>query len=309
MEKRKIGLGRTILLIICAILFIISFLLIVKHFADIKKTNYKALELSQMVEETDSASSDDNSPDYSALIERNKGFVGWITVPNTHINYPVVKYSDNSFYLNHNFDKEYDKRGSVFMDCHNDPINLDANTILYAHNFYDTTMFSELTQYDDVEFYKKTPVFSFNTVEKKYKWKIYGVFITNATASEDNGYIFNYIYPYMDGDNFDKFISEVNKRRLYTTDVDINDDDKMLILSTCDRTLDLKNKYGKTTYRADTRIVILARALRQGESEEVDVSRAAVNPNPKYPQLWYDKKGIENPYKNDEKWYPQEVTG
>ena len=169
-------------------------------------------------------------------------------------------------------------------------------------------MFSELDQYEKIDFYKKTPVFEFNTLTKCYKWKIYAAFITNADANEDNGYVFNYIYPYMDGENFNGFIEEVNKRRLYVTDVDITDDDKMLVLSTCVRTLDTVNKYGKTTYRADARLVIVARAVRDGESAAVDISKAYVNENPKYPQLWYDNKNIENPFKNDKKWYPQEVS-
>lgn len=310
-EKRGIGKVRTFLLAICIIIFLFSASLVVKHFVEVNKNKNVYEELSNLVTNTTSANNEneeDAVPDYSALIEQNADFVGWIKVPNTEINHPVVKTVDNDYYLDHNFEKKYDYRGAIFMDYRNDPINLDSNTIIYGHNAYDTTMFSELVQYEDIEFYKKTPVIEFNTLDANYKWKIYGVFITNASASEDNDYIFNYIYPYMDGENFNGFIEEVNKRRLYTTDVDINDDDKMLILSTCVRTLDLTNKYGKTTYRANARLVVLARMVRDGESTEVNVDNAYVNKNPKYPQLWYDKHGLTNPYKNDEKWYPQEVV-
>ena len=168
-------------------------------------------------------------------------------------------------------------------------------------------MFSELVKYESIDFYKKSPVFEFNTLEKKYKWKIYGVFITSAAESEDNGYVFYYNTPNVDENDFDGFIEEVNKRRLYTTDVDINSEDRLMILSTCVRNLDLKNKAGATTYRADGRIVILARAVRDGESAEVNTEKAYVNENPKYPQLWYDKNGTQNPYKDEKGWYPQEV--
>ena len=250
----------------------------------------------------------EQTPDYDSVVKVNTDTVGWIKVPNTNIDYPVVQYINNDYYLNHDFDKKYNYRGAIFMDYRNNPTDLDANTIIYGHNCYDKTMFSELDQYEKIDFYKKTPVFEFNTLTKCYKWKIYAAFITNADPDEDNGYVFNYIYPYMDGENFNGFIEEVNKRRLYVTDVDITDDDKMLVLSTCVRTLDTVNKYGKTTYRADARLVIVARALRDGESAEVDVSKAYVNKNPKYPQLWYDNKNIENPFKDEEKWYPQEVV-
>lgn len=310
-SKKKIGKGRIILLTICIIVFLFSASLVIKHLVEINNNKNVYKELSSLVTDTSPENNDsekDSVPDYSALLKQNPDLVGWIKVPNTEINHPVVKYADNDYYLDHSFEKKYDYRGAIFMDYRNDPVSLDSNTIIYGHNCYDTTMFSELVQYEDIEFYKKSPVFEFNTLEANYKWKIYGVFITNANASEDNDYIFNYIYPYMDGENFDGFIEEVNKRRLYTTDVDINDDDKMLVLSTCVRALDLENKYGKTTYRANARIVILARMVRDGESAQVNVDNAKVNENPKYPQLWYDKHGLANPYKNDEKWYPQEVV-
>ncbi len=302
------GKFRIFLLVICVIIFIISATFVIKHYVEINENKDVYEKISQLVSTTEGESEIKEAiPDYTPVIEQNKDFVGWIKVPNTEINHPVVKSLDNDYYLNHNFNKKYDYRGAIFMDYRNDPVNLDSNTIIYGHNCYDTTMFSELVQYEDIDFYKKTPVIEFNTKEANYKWKIYGVFITNANASEDNDYIFNYIYPYMDGDNFNGFINEVNKRRLYSTDVDINDDDKMLVLSTCVRALDLENKYGQTTYRANARIVILARAVRDGENVDVNVDNATINENPKYPQLWYDKHKLENPYKNDEKWYPKEV--
>ncbi len=304
MAKKKMGTAKKVVLAVCVVIFLISGSLVVKHYYEEYKNKHSVEELGNLVE---IPIVDDAAPDYSALLEINEDFVGWITVPNTAINHPIVQGSDNDYYLNHNFRKESDGRGAVFMDYRNNPVDLDANTVLYSHNYYDTTMFSELTQYDDIEFYKKSPIFYFNTTKKKYTCKIYAVFITNASPSEDNGYVFNYIYPYMDGENFDGFIEEVNKRRLYTTDVDINDNDNMVILSTCARNLDLF-KYGRRTYRANTRIVILGRTLRDGESANVNVNAAAVNPNPKYPQLWYDKNGITNPFKNEEKWYPMEVV-
>ena len=262
-------------------------------------------ELSNLVSTNENA--EDDVPDYSALYAKNSDFIGWISVPNTSINYPVLQCDNNDFYLEYNFEKKKDTRGAIFMDSRNNAVNLDSNTIIYGHNCYNTTMFSELTKYESIDFYKTTPVFEFNTVQKSYKWKIYGVFITTAKAEEDNGYVFNYIYPYMDGENFEGFIEEIDKRRLYVTDVDINDNDKMLILSTCVRTLDTY-KNGIRTYKADARLVVVARAVRDGESADVNVEKAYANKDIKYPQIYYDNKNIDNPYKNDKKWNPKEVV-
>lgn len=301
----NMGKGKKILLVVCIVVFVCTSILLIKY-AVTEYSNKKLYDkLSQLVPTTET--SNGVVPDYSALYAKNSDFVGWISIPNTSINYPVLQCDNNDFYLEYNFEKKKDARGAIFMDCRNNPVNLDSNTIIYGHNCYNTTMFSELVKYENIDFYKSTPVFEFNTMENTYKWKIYGVFITNADPSEDNDYVFNYIYPYMDGENFDGFIEEVDKRRLYVTDVDINDDDKMLVLSTCVRTLDTY-KNGVRTYKADTRLVVLARAVRDGESVEVDVEKAYNNKNIKYPQIYYDNKNIENPYKNDKKWNPKEVA-
>ena len=302
--RRKISVIAIIILLISIIVFSCAAALIIRNHMKRQENIEMNNKLESVFESDVSEEADFN---FDEMVAINPGFVGWIKVPNTTISLPVVKYADNSYYLTHDFYKNYDRRGTVFMDYRNDPVNFDANTILYGHNCYDGTMFSELEKYQDIDFYKSSPVIEFSTVNGKEKWKVYAVFITNAKAQEDNGYIFNYIYPYMDGDNFDGFINEVNKRRLYITDVDINDDDNMLILSTCIRNLDLYSK-GKISYRADTRFVVLTRKLRPGEDERVNTENVTVNPSPKYPQLYYDKNGIPNPYKDDEKWYPQEVN-
>ena len=300
------GSGKKIILVVCIIVFICSSALLLKTV--VNEYNNKKIyeELSNLVS-TNANIEETTAPDYSALYAKNSDFIGWITVPNTSINYPVLQCDNNDYYLNYNFNKTRDARGAIFMDYRNNPVNLDSNTIIYGHNCYNTTMFSELSKYQKIDFYKTSPVFEFNTVERTYKWKIYGAFITTAKPEEDNGYVFNYIYPYMDGENFKGFINEIDKRRLYVTDVDINDDDKMLILSTCVRNLDTY-KNGIKTYKADARLVIVARAVRDGESETVNVDNVYNNKNVKYPQIYYDNKNIENPYKNDEKWYPKEVV-
>lgn len=299
------GKGKIFILVVCIIVFVLSSAVLIKYVVAEYNNNKMYEELANLIS-TENTDDEASVPDYSALYENNSDFIGWISIPNTSINYPVVQCDNNDYYLNNNFFKARDAWGAIFMDYRNNPVNLDSNTVIYGHNCYNTAMFSELTKFQKIDFYKSTPVFEFNTVEKEYKWKIYGVFITTAKPEEDNDYVFNYTYPHMDGENFDGFIQEVNKRRLYVTDVDINDDDKMLILSTCVRSLDKYENLKK--YKADARLVVVARAVRDGESEMVDVSKTYSNKNVKYPQIYYDNKNIENPYKNDEKWYPKEVV-
>lgn len=239
--------------------------------------------------------------EYQEYYNRNNDFVGWIKIDGTEIDYPVVQADDNDYYLNHNFDKEKESRGTIFMDYTSDSNLGYMNTVIHGHNWLDDTVFSELPQYSDIDYYREHPVIEYNTRTEMHKWKIFAVFITTASADEDNGYVFNYVYPDMGGINFDGYMAEINKRTLYYTGVDVNENDKILTLSTCTREVDTRS------YRADCRIVILARMVRDGESEQVNTSAAYENENPKYPQIWYDLKNIENPYKNDEFWYPYDT--
>lgn len=237
---------------------------------------------------------------YEDYYNQNNDFVGWIKIDGTNVDYPVVHRNNNDYYLNHNFEKKYEGRGAIFMDMACNPETLDKNTVIHGHNWLDNTMFSKIPQYSKFDYYKAHPVIEFNTRTEMHKWKIISVFITTASPEEDNGYIFNYIYPHVGGSNYQGWADEITKRSLYNTGVDFNANDKFLTLSTCTREVDS----GKN--RADARIAIVARMVRPGESADVDVSLAAQNPSPKYPQVWYDKYKKTNPYKNDEKWYPYE---
>lgn len=302
MEKKNNANVKKIIIAVCVAVVLIAAVFLAKFFID--KNNENSTNIGEdgtpTIDITETTEPEPK-PDYSEYVAKNPETVGWITIPGTKINAPVLQTVDNDYYMNHNFEQQSEYRGAIFMDYRNDALDLDANTIIYGHNSYDGKVFSDLAQYDDIEFYKEHPVIEFNTLEKYYKWKIYAVIITNQVPTEDNGYVFNFIYPHMEGPNFKGYVQELNKRTLYYTGVDIKDGDRILTLSSCCRNLDLPN------YRAKTSIVVIARAVRPGEDPTVDTSKAYINENPKYPQLYYKKHGIENPFKNDEKWYPVEV--
>ncbi len=306
MEKKKNSVIKKVIIAICIIAVLVSAVFLTKFFIDKFNTqSSNGDDLSESITDTNEVV---EKPDYSKYVEQNEDTVGWITIPGTKIDFPVVQRVDEpdheSYYLNHSFDHKQVNSGAIYMSSNNNAIDLDANTVIYGHNNYnDGSVFSELAYYDDVEFYKEHPVIEFNTLEAYHKWKIYAVIIMNQLPKDDNGYLFNFVYPYMEGINFKGYVEELNKRTLYFTGVDIKNGDRILTLSSCARNLDTPGNREKIS------IVVVARAVRPGESEVVDVSRAVANPNPKYPQLYYTKRGIVNPYKNDylDPWYPREV--
>ena len=179
------------------------------------------------------------------------------------------------------------------MDYRNDPKYLGQNTIIYGHHMSDGLVFADLTKYKTIEGFQESPIIQFDTLYRSYTFKVYAVIITNSQADDDNGYIFNYtVTDFGSEENFMEYIAAVDERKLYTTGVDIQPGDKLLTLQTC-------------TYEfSDARLVVIGRMVRDGESTTVDTSLAVENASPRYPQAWYDKQGITNPYADAEKWMP-----
>ncbi|MBE6835686.1 MAG: class B sortase [Ruminococcaceae bacterium] len=310
LKKKAKNITLNALLVVLGLVIVVTGVYTAITFADIQKSKKEALALAELTtfDVNDGAFNKNFDgvtfpagilEEYKAAYAANDHLVGWIKVPETTIDFPVVQCENNSAYLTYDFYRNYNERGSIYLDCRNDIAGDDTSLILYGHNFYDGTMFSPLENYEELDFYKKAPVIEFDTILQKKKWKVFSVFITTATAGEDNGYLFNYIYPYLQGENYSAFLSELKKRSLINTTVDANTSDQLLILSTCTKMLDISS-----SRRADGRCVIVARAVRPGESEKVDVAAATVNENAKLPQIWYTKNKLENPFANDDRWEP-----
>ncbi len=229
---------------------------------------------------------------FTELYVFNNDFAGWLEIPGTGVDMPIVKGADNFVYLKKSFYNKKSKYGCCFVDSSNNIAELDRNTIIYGHNMhYDELMFGKLEIYKNIDSFKAAPLITFNTLFKDTKWKIYAVFITNGVESGDNGYVFNYIFKNLSNDDFfSKYIAQIDQRKLYTTGVDILPTDKILTLSTCCYDFE------------DARLAVVARMVRDRESDTVDTSHAIITKSPRYPQAWYSAKGTSNPYKDAEKW-------
>ncbi|MDD2219171.1 MAG: class B sortase [Desulfoplanes sp.] len=179
---------------------------------------------------------------FQPLLLINEEVTGWISIDNTEIDYPVVKTSDNEFYLDHNFRKEKSGAGTIFMDYRNGGDPGDQNTILYGHNRKDGSMFNGLTKYKRQEYYRDHPVLEFSDLKEDQEWRIFSVYITDTD--------FNYIQTdFADEDDFQRFLEEISSKSMYDTGTDVSRKDQILTLSTC-------------TYEfADARLVVHAKRI------------------------------------------------
>ncbi len=258
--------------------------------------------LSSMAEDYHSADTDDYysaeiNPKFKAMYKENNDLIGWITIDGTNVDYPVVQNKeDNEFYMRRGFNKSYSREGSIFADISSsiEYKNETQNVVLYGHHMISTgTMFKELDEFQNVQFYKKNPTITFDSLYRDSEYKIFAVFITNSIPSQDNGNYYDYRRTeFASKKDFEEWINEARVRSLITTDIDIAYTDEILTLQTCNDSFESDDE--------KARLVIMARRVRDGESKEVDTSSAVNNPNPKYPQMWYDVNGMVNPYYNAE---------
>lgn len=234
------------------------------------------------------------NPAFGELYALNQDLVGWIAVPGTALSYPVVQTDNDSFYQNHNFKKATSPYGTPFLSYKNDASELDLNNVIYGKNAEKAPrVFGELEAYRNAEFFRKNPVIEYDTLTESYRFKVYGVFLTNSAPEQDNGYVFDYTVPNLGTvESFAGYVDQINQRRLYDTGVDILSSDKLLTLSTSVDDFE------------GARLVVVARLIRDDEGKGIDETLVKKNKSPRYPQAWYDAAGKENPYTSADNWIP-----
>lgn len=234
---------------------------------------------------------------YRPLYAYNKDVVGWLTMPNTSVDTVVTKRGDNAYYLKTDFYGVFTRYGNVFMDYRNNIQTLSQNTVLYGHTTETKLqVFYDLNKYKDPEFFKANPVIRFDTLYAEYEWKVFAVFISSTAPKDDNGYYFYYIPPAIR--DFDGYLNQVKQRMLYTTGVDVTATDNILTLSTCAYENDLPGR------KIDSRLVVMARLLRDGEEHDIDPEAVQKRPDWRRPQAWYAYYGRKNPYADSKAWKP-----
>lgn len=148
--------------------------------------------------------------------------IGWIYVPDTHINYPVMQSNDNDFYLHHAADSSYLYAGSIFLDYRCNADFSSVSNILYGHNMSNRSMFADVINFTDRTYFDS----------HRYGWlttenDVYSIYFFAVDVTEDTGEIYN-----TDSD-WRTAMSEVVNRTVIYDDIEIADTDRLLMLSTC----------------------------------------------------------------------------
>ncbi len=171
---------------------------------------------------------------YETLYKKNKKLIGWLKIDDTNIDYPVMQTVNNEYYLDHNFNQEYDKNGSLFLDKDCNAAFPNTNMIIYGHHMKSGKMFGNLNYYSKESYYKEHPQIQFDTI---YEEGIYDImYVFRSRIYNENEVVFKY-YQFFDVNSEDEFYSamdEMARMSLYDTGVSAVYGDKLITLSTCD---------------------------------------------------------------------------
>ncbi len=184
---------------------------------------------------TDNGENKIESPvDFEALQKDNDEIYAWITIDDTNVNYPVVQSStDDAFYLKHSaVDKSWKDSGAIYTESCNGKDFNDPITVIYGHNGYSDIMFTTLHKFEDKKFFDKHEYFSVYVPGKKLTYQIISAF------KYDDRHIMN-TFDFTNADQLAAFqamlqnpqSSQKNVRN--RLDVDVNENSKILLLSTC----------------------------------------------------------------------------
>ena len=157
----------------------------------------------------------------------NDDIKGILSIDGLDVSIPVVKGKDNSYYLKHAVNKKKSVIGSVFIDYRNNTTSRQIN--VYGHNSTKfNPPFKVLEGYLNEEYYDEHKYFEFMVNDETRKYQIFSVIIADKEDTEEHMQ-----FSYKKDSDWLKHYQRLKRRSKYKIDVDVNKDDKIMILQTC----------------------------------------------------------------------------
>ena len=195
---------------------------------------------------------DEILPRYRMIYEINRDLVGWIAIPGTDIDYPVVQAEDSDYYLSHDFFGEENNNGQIILDANCDPYTPSYNLVISGHNMRTDKMFGTLDEYRDKRYWQEHKLVRFDTLMERKEYVVFAAFYSADYDVDETG--FRYYTDIQYRIDADLWFEEIRKNQLYDSGIDVEFGDEFLTLTTCNR-----------QRRKDGRFVVVCRRIRQGE--------------------------------------------
>ena len=228
--KRKIKI-KSIISLIITMICIIGVVYSTLKMIEWKKNTTENREIKEIINESIKVIEEEQEKkyiiDFKTLKKQNSDTIAYLNVNNTDVDYVVVKGKDNDYYLNHNINKDYNVAGWIFADYKNNFDGTDKNIVIYGHNMQDGSMFASL---------KEILTSNWQNNEKKQITLVteketitYEIFSSYIIEAEDYYITTNF----SNNQLFKEFINTIINRSYYNYNVEVDESDNILTLSTC----------------------------------------------------------------------------
>mgnify|MGYP004627193837 FL=1 len=139
--------------------------------------------------------------DFAPLLATNPDTIGWIRVPDTKIDYPIVQSPDNQYYLHKDFEGKDSVYGTIYLDADSKSDFSGWNNPIYGHHMKDGSMFKDVVKFKDQDFFENHRYFEIYTPERTIHLKTLGCYY-----SDSNGIVRK--TSFKSQASFDKWVSE-----------------------------------------------------------------------------------------------------
>jgi len=197
MNKRKyIGL----IIILISLIVIFACIAYFLEFRDKPETSEEVYVKGTVKEKSESGI---REIDFKKLLSENEDTIGWIEIPGTEIDYPVVTSGEDVFYIDHDFYGNWDSHGTIFVDDFNGNDFSQLHTVIYGHNMRDGSMFAGLHKYKSNDFFEKNrDIYIYTPDGKRKRYRIF------AAYERDDAYMLK-TYDYNNKEEHRKYIADL----------------------------------------------------------------------------------------------------
>ena len=164
--------------------------------------------------------------DFEALNSSFPGVVGWMILDGTPIDYPVMQYTDNNFFLTRLPDGTLHRNGSIFLDYRNKSNFSDKSILIFGHENRAGDMFGALKNYRNQNFFDENPVIYLFTPEKDYTIQLFAGHVAHSERDHPP-------LEFEDDEEFMTYIDHIRSISVFNSDIAVTADDRIVSLVTC----------------------------------------------------------------------------
>lgn len=170
--------------------------------------------------------------------------VGWLYIPDTNIDYPIMQSGDNDYYAHRATDGSYLYAGSLFMDCRNSSDFTDFNSVIYGHNMGNGTMFADIPNYENEEYFMNH---SYGWLTDEDEVRLIDFFAVARTSDTSGLYLAN--------SNFQEWDSQLRNSASIYKEIGVAENDHLITLSTC------------TSAEGNSRTILVGKIIEESDVE------------------------------------------